>query len=1283
MRKQLYKFSKQCKLSFLVLILLALLPLKGNAAVTVNSASELLTYLLKCQQNSAEISNGRVVVRWPVLVPDVIVIPKNVNITIESRRNLNATIEVDGGTLSFFGNGSGSSLCQVTLQSGILKFQNADLCISKVIVNGGSIQQESTPHAGAIPIQELVIDKEASIKGCVKPGAMTYAPLCEKMIISSSADKVSIQDTYISESLEISGNTTLQSVACYEMLINSGNVSINKFYAMKDGVHTSGTITQKGGVVSMYDVASIVVVERGELTVDSSPRLNTGKELKDETVNPAVHLNGDKAKVVFLNNNHSDAGAVNGLGGYAIRLTKGELEIRDGYFDNAIYVEGGKLSVSGGHFKCPTNSIHRVGFYITQPAQVSFSGGYFGDGLSGYGDNVSPEAFYLAKSSGMKPIDLLAPDCSFYTHHANFQPDLLLEGDDVPTYFSTTSSGSGTNVYIGAVKPTNKVSGVNSWYEAACLADVGPTGTDIEIKDNCYLIKTPTGLAWVSLILNCMDRAVYSSADGMIYYWLAKDNPYLPTYIYNNPESVKCFALANDLDMSDYKGQKVDWVWNPFNLENHSFDGRGHTISNLVVKQHSPSFIGSIKSDQGMNATLSNLRVQGTMTVIADEYYVETSYAAGLVLVNQGTIVNCSFEGSITSNSLVSSSMGGLVYWNDDNGQILNSYMVGTIDGRKTAIGNSRPNSSNYQLEAGGLACYNSGLISNCYHKGEVSYTNETNCQDLLIYTGKIIAKDFGGSLLNCYDENVDVEVLNKNVDDYNRDNKNSQWVWTYWKKDESGNYVHENKDDPSVVETQFALLVKGDGELCATYAVLGNTPDDELEIRTIKADTTVNISNINEFTVTATPAKGATLVKVTRFLGNQTELELENIRPGEAFKYDVSFLSATLVAYFRTDTVIPKDGETLNGEVNVPIDISGMGSDEKDAVVNMNNVDVNVDDAKDALTIDDDSKVVLLLSGINKLGNIVNNGKTSIDVMPGESANLIETKVVNNGIFTDLTGFITEVTGPAALIVIPSGQTTLESEGGKISVNIDSKGADESDISYFWQRSQNGNWVPEKPEAKAILSKYTSIVRADWMNTGKEIMINPGEEGQYRCWITREKEGIFTTLVTTTEVKFRSSEPDIIYYTVTLPVLEGVILNPSAGSYSVKDGDSFSFSLTLDEDYDQSIPIVKIDNEVIEPTLDGKYEIKDITSNVTISITGIVKNTSVGNDMVDSYTSKVWGEKGRLHIWTASPSTIYIVTFDGRLYKAMNVSVGEIVITVPQGTYIIRIGDQSYKIRL
>ena len=150
----------------------------------------------------------------------------------------------------------------------------------------------------------------------------------------------------------------------------------------------------------------------------------------------------------------------------------------------------------------------------------------------------------------------------------------------------------------------------------------------------------------------------------------------------------------------------------------------------------------------------------------------------------------------------------------------------------------------------------------------------------------------------------------------------------------------------------------------------------------------------------------------------------------------------------------------------------------------------------------------------------------------------------------------------------------------------------------------------------------------------------------------------------------------------MTLPSVEGAALSPLAGTYSVEAGGSFSFSLTLDTDYDQSTPMVKVGDKLIEPTSDGKYEIKNINSDITISITGIVKNTTVGNAEVESNALKIWGSNGVLHIQSAHVSTAYIMTFGGQLYKAITLPIGETMITIPQGSYIIRIENQSYKIR-
>lgn len=69
-------------------------------------------------------------------------------------------------------------------------------------------------------------------------------------------------------------------------------------------------------------------------------------------------------------------------------------------------------------------------------------------------------------------------------------------------------------------------------------------------------------------------------------------------------------------------------------------------------------------------------------------------------------------------------------------------------------------------------------------------------------------------------------------------------------------------------------------------------------------------------------------------------------------------------------------------------------------------------------------------------------------------------------------------------------------------------------------------------------------------------------------------------------------------------------------------------------------------------------------------------------NAEVDPNGLRVWGENGRLHIQTRVMDTACIVTFEGRLYRNLSLPVGETITSVPQGSYIIYIGNQSYKIR-
>ncbi|MDR0865860.1 MAG: T9SS type A sorting domain-containing protein [Candidatus Symbiothrix sp.] len=88
----------------------------------------------------------------------------------------------------------------------------------------------------------------------------------------------------------------------------------------------------------------------------------------------------------------------------------------------------------------------------------------------------------------------------------------------------------------------------------------------------------------------------------------------------------------------------------------------------------------------------------------------------------------------------------------------------------------------------------------------------------------------------------------------------------------------------------------------------------------------------------------------------------------------------------------------------------------------------------------------------------------------------------------------------------------------------------------------------------------------------------------------------------------------ETVFYTVTLPVVEGILLTPETAANPVVKGDDFEFVLTLLADYNESTPVVSInrggDDEILTG-VEGAYTITEVTSDVTVSITGVEKNPS------------------------------------------------------------------------
>ena len=161
---------------------------------------------------------------------------------------------------------------------------------------------------------------------------------------------------------------------------------------------------------------------------------------------------------------------------------------------------------------------------------------------------------------------------------------------------------------------------------------------------------------------------------------------------------------------------------------------------------------------------------------------------------------------------------------------------------------------------------------------------------------------------------------------------------------------------------------------------------------------------------------------------------------------------------------------------------------------------------------------------------------------------------------------------------------------------------------------------------------------------------------------------------------------PPPVYYTVTLPSVEGATTDPAPGDYEVESCENFRFYLTLDEDYNQSEPIVTTDRgETITPrSSDGAYIVKYIRSDVEIFIDGVVKNPDpVANETVDTGGIKIYTANGYLHIQAPQPEQVHIFTPDGRLLKAFRTSGNEEQIALPKGIYLIRVTNQCVKVVL
>ena len=287
--------------------------------------------------------------------------------------------------------------------------------------------------------------------------------------------------------------------------------------------------------------------------------------------------------------------------------------------------------------------------------------------------------------------------------------------------------------------------------------------------------------------------------------------------------------LAADIDLSGYR-------WQPTALSNRNFNGHGHVLTNVYVKEE-----GCIFTVCAGGFVLENLG-------ITNSYIQSTSRAGGLCGSVEGVMRNCYVSHSTIDGG---DKVGGLVSIN--SGLIINCYVNADVIGTRWTgliVGESSGNVRNCYA-AGTLRirswCYNAGIvayaiggeITNCYsvptQMGTVGHIGSTFIAD----TSTFAKYDYGCTLLTpvVIDEITDTDLLsalNRGLQLYN---DSVYYTWITDTGNANGGYpVFGNKyvvqcPNPSDLSVQ-SIFVGDENKVVLNWAEYGNASQWHIRYR-------------------------------------------------------------------------------------------------------------------------------------------------------------------------------------------------------------------------------------------------------------------------------------------------------------------------------------------------------------------------------------------------------------------------------------------------------------------
>ena len=156
-------------------------------------------------------------------------------------------------------------------------------------------------------------------------------------------------------------------------------------------------------------------------------------------------------------------------------------------------------------------------------------------------------------------------------------------------------------------------------------------------------------------------------------------------------------------------------------------------------------------------------------------------------------------------------------------------------------------------------------------------------------------------------------------------------------------------------------------------------------------------------------------------------------------------------------------------------------------------------------------------------------------------------------------------------------------------------------------------------------------------------------------------------------------------YYNIMVEECEGVTVESSTNV--VREGQSMTFTIDIAEGYTSENMTVKVKRslfgytEVIEPNNEGIYEIKNIYTDIYITVDGVEEEEETPTGMEDIEEAKVYAKEGSIYVQTPKQEQVQIISISGAVLKN-ETQVGLQRYDLPRGIYIICIGEERFKVR-